>query len=84
MGRTARRPARHPRGGYPLAECVRQVQAGHPDHAALHLLPDAPADVVKGAYRALALAHHPDHAGPEGHRAMVKINAAHERLTRTA
>ena len=45
--------------------------------AVLHLLPSAPLEVVKAAYKALALLHHPDHhPGPEAHTRMVAINRA--------
>jgi hypothetical protein len=64
-----------------LYDCLRRVQEEHPDYATLHLLPDAPVDVVKGAYRALALALHPDHAGPSTHERMVRINASYARLS---
>jgi hypothetical protein len=47
-------------------------------YAALYLLPDAPPEVVKSAYRALAQLHHPDAGGT--HEAMLRINEAYERL----
>jgi hypothetical protein len=43
--------------------------------ATLHLLPDAPLEVVKAAHKALALIHHPDRAGGDVQR-MQAINAA--------
>lgn len=54
--------------------------------ATLHLLPDAPPEVVKAAYLALAKLHHPDWAdGDDDYRrrndAMTKINVAYEALT---
>jgi DnaJ-class molecular chaperone len=49
-------------------------------YAALHLLPTAPPDVVKAAYRALATAHHPDKGGDMV--AMQRINRAYAQLTR--
>lgn len=43
---------------------------------ALYLLPSAPLAVIKAAYRALAVIHHPDHGGnPE---TMKRLNLAHE------
>jgi len=47
-------------------------------HAALHLLPDAPPELVKAAYRTLAQLHHPDKGGDT--EAMQKINEAYRRL----
>ncbi len=47
-------------------------------YAALHLLPSAPAELVKAAYRTLAQLHHPDHGGDD--ERMKKINAAYKRL----
>lgn len=49
------------------------------DYAALHLLSSAPVSVVKAAYKALALEHHPDRGGdPE---TFSKITAAYTKLT---
>ncbi len=45
----------------------------------LHLLPSAPPEVVKAAYRALATLHHPDKPGGDGERMKV-INDAYRRL----
>jgi len=42
----------------------------------LHLLPSAPFEVVKAAYKALALLHHPDRGGDE--EVFKEINAAYE------
>jgi DnaJ-domain-containing protein 1 len=47
-------------------------------HAVLHLLPSAPPEVVRAAYKALAMKHHPDHGGDT--EAMQKINEAYRRL----
>jgi hypothetical protein len=44
----------------------------------LHLLPSAPPEVVKAAYKALAMKLHPDHGGDT--EAMQRINAAYRRL----
>jgi hypothetical protein len=49
-------------------------------YVALHLLPTAPPDVVKAAYRALATINHPDHGGDVV--AMQQINLAYAQLTR--
>jgi hypothetical protein len=61
-------------------DCLSEVRSRHADHATLYVLPDAPAVVILGAYRALAREHHPDRVGSAGHDAMVKLNAAFERL----
>jgi hypothetical protein len=44
----------------------------------LHLLPSAPPEVVKAAYRALAVLNHPDKGGDT--EAMQQINDAYRRL----
>jgi len=47
-------------------------------YTALHLLPSAPPEVVKAAYRALAVLNHPDKGGDT--EAMQQINDAYRRL----
>lgn len=47
---------------------------------ALHLLPSAPPEVVKAAYRALAQKHHPDHGGST--QEMQRLNKAWELLAK--
>jgi hypothetical protein len=47
--------------------------------AALYLLPSAPVEVVRAAYRALAIIHHPDHGGDA--ERMRAINAAYTEAT---
>jgi len=47
-------------------------------YAALHLLPTAPPELVKAAYRCLAMLNHPDRGGDT--RAMQVINEAYEAL----
>jgi len=44
----------------------------------LHLLPSAPPEVVKAAYRALAVLNHPDKGGDE--EQMKRLNEAYGRL----
>ncbi len=44
----------------------------------LHLLPSAPPEVVKAAYKALAMKLHPDHGGDT--EEMQRLNAAYRRL----
>jgi hypothetical protein len=51
--------------------------------ATLHLLPTAPPEVVRAAYRALAHLHHPDKPTGDGAR-MRTINAAYEQLSPAA
>jgi hypothetical protein len=53
-------------------------KAGDP-YQTLHLLPSAPPEVVKAAYRALATLHHPDKPGGDGERMKV-INDAYRTL----
>ncbi len=48
--------------------------------ATLHLLPSAPTELVKQAYRVLAVLNHPDKGGDE--RMMQTINAAYAALER--
>ncbi len=45
----------------------------------LHLLPSAPLEVIKAAYKALAIKHHPDKHGGDEER-MKAINDAYRRL----
>ncbi len=44
----------------------------------LHLLPSAPPEVVKAAYRTLAQIHHPDHGGSD--ETMKRLNEAYGKL----
>ncbi len=66
----------------------RERQPGTPrtppgdPYQTLHLLPSAPLEVVKAAYRALAVLTHPDHGGDVAE--MQRINAAYERLSQLA
>jgi DnaJ-domain-containing protein 1 len=48
-------------------------------YTALWLLPGAPPEVVKAAYKALATLHHPDKPGGDGER-MRAINSAYQQL----
>jgi hypothetical protein len=48
--------------------------------ATLHLLPSAPPEVVKAAYKALAMKHHPDRGGSV--EEMQRVNVAYETITR--
>lgn len=60
---------------------ARQAAAGGYEadkYAALHLLPTAPPELVKAAYRCLAMLNHPDRGGDT--RAMQAINEAYEAL----
>jgi len=68
-------PRPEPPHGY--AECVRRVVGYYVHEAALWVIPGAPEDVVRAAYKALALSAHPDVAGPSAHGAMVRLNAAY-------
>ncbi len=52
-------------------------KAGDP-YVTLHLLPSAPPEVVKAAYKALAMKHHPDKGGDT--EAMQQINDAYKQL----
>jgi hypothetical protein len=52
-------------------------------HAVLHLLPTAPPEVVKAAYRALAVKLHPDKPGGDTH-AMQRLNQAYKQLAPAA
>lgn len=48
-------------------------------YAILHLLPSAPLEVARAAYRALALQAHPDHGGSAAE--MQRLNGAIEAIT---
>jgi hypothetical protein len=60
--------------------CLQAVRRLFPDHAVLGVLPEAPAEVVQGAYRALVRLHHPDLNGGAGHAETVALNRAYERI----
>jgi len=47
-------------------------------YGVLEVAPEACLEVIKAAYRALALKHHPDCGGSE--QAMKRLNAAYSRL----
>jgi len=47
-------------------------------YTALHLLPSAPAELIKAAYRTLAQIHHSDHGGSE--ETMKRLNEAYGKL----
>jgi hypothetical protein len=48
-------------------------------HATLHLLPSAPPELVRAAFKCLAQLHHPDKPGGDT-EAMQRINAAFRKL----
>jgi DnaJ-domain-containing protein 1 len=48
--------------------------------AALYVTPQAPLSVIKAAYKALAVEHHPDHGG--NHDRMKAINVAYDLITK--
>jgi hypothetical protein len=50
--------------------------------AALHLLPSAPMEVVRAAYKALAMKHHPDLGGDT--QAMQRLNQAYKQISPAA
>lgn len=54
------------------------IRKSDQDFAALFLLPGAPAELVRAAYRTLAKAHHPDRGGTTSQ--MQAVNAAYEAL----
>jgi hypothetical protein len=56
-------------------------KAGDP-YVTLHLLPSAPPEVVKAAYKALAVLNHPDKGGDE--EKMKRLNEAYGRLLAAA
>jgi hypothetical protein len=66
----------------PAEEQKRQSTHTSSDvYAVLCLLPSAPRELVKAAYRVLALAHHPDREGGDIEK-MQRLNAAYEKLTK--
>jgi hypothetical protein len=78
------------RGNYPIETEFSSTQSSSPPPAqkqnitspfqTLYLLPDAPPEVVKASYKALAKIHHPDAHGSS--EKMIEINRAYETLTR--
>lgn len=69
QGKAAQEPAQEPRG---------RATSSDP-HSVLHLLPSAPLEVIKAAYRAMASITHPDHGGSS--EEFRKIQEAYEALT---
>jgi len=63
-------------------ECVRRVREVYREEAVLHLLPNAPLEVIVAAYRAMAKLVHPDLGGSHEH--MKAVNGAYETLRRLA
>ena len=54
-----------------------------PDYRTLFVLPGAPPELVKAAYRALALLFHPDRSrAPDATERMKALNGAYERIAR--
>lgn len=49
-------------------------------HSILHVTTDAPPEVIKAAYKALAALYHPDHGGDAEH--FMRIQEAYEELTK--
>lgn len=60
----------------PRSTCA--CMSGHSDYAKLYVLPTAPPEVVRAAYRALTKTAHPDLGGDIV--AMQELNAAFERV----
>ncbi len=56
----------------------RRVESEHEAYQVLHLLPSAPAPLIKAAYRELAKIKHPDHGGDD--EEMKRINSAFDVL----
>jgi hypothetical protein len=57
----------------------RAKQSSPDAYVTLHLLPSAPPELIKAAYRTLAILNHPDHGGDTG--AMQRINSAYQALS---
>jgi hypothetical protein len=67
--------------GQTWSHATTQPWTGGSDHfAVLHLLPSAPIQVVRAAYRALAKLHHPDVHGDTA--TMRRLAEAYEALSR--
>jgi hypothetical protein len=71
--------AETPRHSRPQANTQTRPTDNDP-FATLHLLPSAPVEVVKAAYRALAKLHHPDVQGDA--ITMRRLTEAHDALSR--
>ncbi|MCC6943518.1 MAG: J domain-containing protein [Thermomicrobiales bacterium] len=66
---------------FPRARVAREANretGGNDPYRSLHLLPTAPPELVKSAYRTLSKLNHPDHGGDTA--AMQAINAAYAAL----
>jgi hypothetical protein len=57
---------------------VEYVYIKRRPRAMLHVTDDAPPEVIKAAYKALAILHHPDHGGDQEH--FQRIQEAYEEL----
>lgn len=67
-------------GGYRSGN-TSQTSSGGSDHQTLYLTPEAPEQVVKAAYKALAILLHPDRSSdPNATRQMQNVNAAYDRI----
>jgi hypothetical protein len=64
------------RGSY--REPWSNASAPASDHATLYVTIDAPPEVVRAAYKALAIKHHPDKGGDS--QTMQRVNGAFDRL----
>ena len=75
-------------GGYAVVapgelglESVQHRLPAEQPYAVLHLQPTAPAELVRAAYKTLALLYHPDRGGDTAE--MQAINAAYEALSKS-
>jgi hypothetical protein len=56
----------------------RETPRTQTEYSVLFVTPDAPPEVIKAAYRTLAMMYHPDKGGDK--EKMVQLNAAYDRL----
>lgn len=73
-----RRQERQQSQGSSNQQPPRWASASRSDCATLYLTEDAPAEVIRAAYKALAVKHHPDRGGDVA--IMQAVNAAFDRL----
>jgi hypothetical protein len=75
-------PATPPPPRQPPDDLFTRRAGASPAHlyAELHLLPGAPGEVVRAAYRALCMIHHPDRNGGEGNDKLQRLNVAYEKI----
>jgi hypothetical protein len=72
-------------GDHTGVDCLAAVRKNYPLEALFHLLPSAPNEVLRGAYRALSLLTHPDRhpaRKQEAEEEQKRLNVAYDTLSK--